>query len=279
MAVLYGRWMESYDPRVFATMLLATAVICAFFWWISIAGAEKHIAQTVAGKFSAGQQSARAAIKHIWQDSRVRRFFAFLFVATFAAWMQDNILEPFGADVFGLEAGHTTRFTGYWGGATIVVLIASFIIWRKRPPETLAPIAKTGLGIMGLGMALLAGLTLAGQEHWLIPALMVFGAGFGLYSFGGFSLMAVMSPDQNAGAYLGLWSVCILTSKGLGTFAGGLFRDIFFLGAGWPAAVSYALIFVIAAAGLLAAAAILSGQQVITFARDYGRPVEKSNPN
>ncbi|HFQ93339.1 MAG TPA: MFS transporter, partial [Anaerolineae bacterium] len=270
---------ESYDPRVFATMLLATAVICAFFWWVSIARAEKRAAQAVSGRLSAGQKSASAAIKHIWQDGRVRRFFAFLFVATFAAWMQDNILEPFGADVFGLDAGKTTRFTGYWGGVTILILAASFIIWRKRPPETLAPFAKMGLGIMALGMALLAGLTLAGQAHWLTPALMVFGLGFGLYSFGGFSLMAVMSPDQNAGAYLGLWSVCILTSKGLGTFAGGLFRDVFFLGAGWPAALSYALIFVMAAAGLLAAAAILSGRQVISFAADYGRPVEKSNPN
>lgn len=279
MAVLYGRWMESYDPRVFATMLLATAVICALFWWVSIAGAEKHVAQAVSGKLSDGQKSARAAIKHIWQDDRVRHFFAFLFVATFAAWMQDNILEPFGADVFGLEAGQTTRFTGYWGGVTILVLIASFIIWRKRPPETLAPITKIGLAIMGLGMALLAGLTWTGQEHWLIPALMVFGLGFGLYTFGGLSLMVVMSPDQNAGAYLGLWTVCILIAKGLGTFAGGLFRDIFFLGAGWTAALSYAFVFVLAAAGLLVAAAILSGKQVISFAVDYGRPVEKSNPN
>lgn len=271
MAVLYGRWMESYDSRVFATMLLATAVICTFFWWVSIAGAEKRAAQAVAGGWRAGQKNTRAAIKQIWQDRRVRRFFAFLFTATFAAWMQDNILEPFGADVFGLEAGQTTRFTGYWGGVTILILAASFFIWRKRPPETLAPFAKIGLGIMGAGMALLASLTWAGQAHWLTPALMLFGLGFGLYSFGGFSLMAVMSPDQNAGAYLGLWSVCILISKGLGTFAGGLFRDIFHLGFGWPAAPSYALIFIIAAAGLLAAAAILNGRQIISFAADYGR--------
>ncbi|HID50525.1 MAG TPA: MFS transporter [Anaerolineae bacterium] len=279
MAVMYGRWMETYDPRTFATLLLATAVICGFFWWISIAGAEKHIPQTISGKLGAGQKNARAAFKHIWQDGRVRRFFVFLFVATFAAWMQDNILEPFGADVFGLEAGQTTRFTGYWGAATIIVLLASFIIWRKRPPETLAPIAKIGLVIMGLGMALLAGVTLTGQERWLTSALILFGLGFGLYSFGGLSLMVVMSPDQNAGAYLGLWSICILISKGLGTFAGGLFRDIFFLGAGWTAALSYAFVFVMAATGLLAAAAILSGRQVISFTADYGRSVKKSNPN
>lgn len=279
MAVLYGHWMEAYEPRVFATIILATAVFSAFFWWVSIAGAEKHRAQSIPGKLSRGQENARAAIKHIWQDGRVRRFFAFLFVATFAAWMQDNILEPFGADVFNLEAGKTTRFTGYWGSVTILILVLSFIIWRKRRPETLAPIAKAGLGIMGLGMAMLAGLTLAGQEHWLIPALMVFGLGFGFYTFGGLSLMVVMSPDHNPGAYLGLWSVCILISKGLGTFTGGLLRDLFLLGAGWSAAVSYALIFIAAAAGLLAAAVILNGRQVISFAVDYGRSVEKSNPS
>lgn len=105
-------------------------------------------------------------------------------------------------------------------------------------------------------------------------ALVVFGTGFGFYSFGGFSLMAVMSPDRDAGAYLGLWTVCILLSKGLGTFAGGAFRDLFYLGASFSFNLTYGLVFVLAALGLILAALILNGRQVISFALDYGRQVE-----
>lgn len=58
---------------------------------------------------------------------------------------------------------------------------------------------------------------LAGQATLTRIALVIFGGGFGIYTFGGLNLMAVMSSDQGAGAYLGLWTVAILLFKGVGT--------------------------------------------------------------
>lgn len=274
-AVAYGRWMETYEAQTFASMILVTAVLCTLFWFISIYHSDSRtpISSATASR-SGGWAETIYKFRGIWQDGRVRRFFVFLFIATFAAWMQDSILEPFGADVFGLEAGDTTRFTGYWGGMTIVVLLASFYVWRRRHPETLSGITKVGLAVMAGGMLFLALISFADAERLLTSALLVFGAGFGFYSFGGFSLMAVMSPDRDAGAYLGLWTVCILLSKGLGTFAGGAFRDLFYLGLDYSVNLAYGLIFVVAAAGLLLAAMVLNGRQVISFALDYGRRVE-----
>ena len=73
-----------------------------------------------------------------------------------------------------------------------------------------------GLGIMGVGMIWLA-LTALTQIRWMVnPALLVFGIGFGLYTFSGFQLLVVMTSDKAAGAYLGLWTVTILLSRGLG---------------------------------------------------------------
>ena len=276
-AVAYGRWMEVYDARTFTMMILVTAVLCAFFWFISIVRAERDtaVSEASAGKIDGNMDEMRAKFKAIWQDERVRRFFAFLFIATFAAWMQDNILEPFGADVFALRAGTTTRFTGVWGGATIVVLVACFIIFRKRKPQFQSGITKTGLVTMATGLTLLAIASFVEQSSLLMPSLLVFGFGFGLYTFGGLSLMVVMSPDQDAGAYLGLWTACILLSKGLGTFAGGAFRDLFHLGMGFSEATTYFGVFALAAVGLLLAAAVLRGAQVISFAGDYGRSTEQ----
>ncbi|MCP4356690.1 MAG: BCD family MFS transporter [Chloroflexi bacterium] len=271
-AVVYGRAMETYNPRTFTLMILLTALICAFWWFFAIFRSERKTAVTLTSASRSGSwHDTLAKFKLVWQDGRVRRFFIFLFTATFAAWMQDNVLEPFGADVFGMEAGQTTRFTGYWGGATIVVLLLSFAIWRKRRPETLSGIAQIGLGIMTLGMGLLAASAFGYQPRLLPLALLVFGAGFGVYSFGGLSLMAVMSPDVDTGAYLGLWTVCILVSKGLGTFAGGAFRDLFYHVFDYSFGLTYALVFVLAAGGLVAAAVLLNGRQIISFAREYGR--------
>ncbi len=269
MAIAYGRWMEHYDPATFAIMIGFTAVYCAFWWFFATIKSERPLAAPVIASRSGGWGETVDKFRVVWADGRVRRFFLFLFVATFAAWMQDNILEPFGANVFGMPTGQTTRFTGYWGGATLLVLVASFVIWRKRYPETLSGFARAGLGIMAAGLLSLAITSFGQQRHLLELSLLIFGAGFGLYTFGGVSLMAAMSPTRDAGAYLGLWTVGILVSKGLGTFTGGLLRDLFHLGLDWSFALSYGLVFAIAAVGLVVASLLVHGRQVISFVEDY----------
>ncbi|MDX1613489.1 MAG: PucC family protein, partial [Candidatus Promineifilaceae bacterium] len=101
-------------------------------------------------------------------------------------------------------------------------------------------------------------------------ALIIFGTGFGFYTFGALSLMVVMTTDKEAGAYLGLWTVCILVFRGLGIGLGSVARDVFLALTGAPA-FTYALIFALSAAGLVVAALLLSRQAVLSFARDSGR--------
>ncbi|MCB0031968.1 MAG: MFS transporter, partial [Anaerolineales bacterium] len=267
VAIGFSRMLTSYDRAAFWQLLITVVAIAGFFWFFAIFRVEKRrpVANTIVDELP-----LRAIFDRIWADQRTRGFFKFLFVATFAAWMQDNILEPFGADVFGLEVEQTTRLTSYWGTATILVLVICFAIWRQRRPERQAGVARIGLLIMASGLVLVCLSALMAQTHVFYAGLVIFGTGFGFYTFGGLSLMAVMSPDPNAGAYLGLWSICILVSKGMGTFAGGLMRDLG-LAFGLTNGVTYALIFFIASIGLAAAVLILRSEEILGFARETGR--------
>jgi BCD family chlorophyll transporter-like MFS transporter len=128
---------------------------------------------------------------------------------------------------------------------------------------------------MAGGMAFLAGTSFSEQVRLIELSLIVFGAGFGVYTFGGLSLMAVMSPDRNAGAYLGLWTISILVFKGLGTFAGGFLRDLFLLTFGLAEPSVYGLVFTFAAGGLVTAVLILSRIDILGFARDTGRTLTR----
>ena len=277
VGITFGTWMEVYDPRIFWEMILATILIGGFFWFFAVVGVESRIPAGEALETTAAPVgSFRQTLTHIWHDPRTRAFFLFLSLATLSAWMQDAILEPFGADVFGLSAGRTTRFNSYWQAATVVTLVGSAVLWRKRPPELQGKIAGGGLFVMGLGMALLVFASVSDQVRLLDVALLVFGAGFGVYTFGGLSLMAVMSSDRAAGAYLGLWTVSILVFKGLGTFAGGALRDLFYLNLGLPAATSYGLVFSVSAVGLFLAVVALRRVDVIGFARDAGRIMSRT---
>lgn len=275
--ITFGTWMEVYEPRIFWQMIAVTMIIGGFFWFFAVVGVEKRLPAGVQ-KIAATRPSTgfSETLRAIWGDQRTRAFFLFLSVATLSAWMQDAILEPFGADVFGLSAGRTTRFNSYWQAATVVTLVGGAVLWRKRPPELQSRITGSGLLVMGMGMLLLLSSALTGQTRMLEVALVTFGAGFGVYTFGGLSLMAVMSSDRAAGAYLGLWTVSILVFKGLGTFAGGALRDLFYLTIGLPAAISYSLVFLVSALGLFLAVFALGRVDVIGFARDAGRVISRT---
>lgn len=267
VAIGFSRMLTTYDPALFWRLILTVAIVGGFFWFAAVVGVENRNNKITQSARRVRQADLRATFQKIWSDQRTRRFFVFLFIATFAAWMQDNILEPFGADVFDMAVEETTRLTSYWGTATILILLASFYIWRKKRPEDQSRVTSSGLAIMGLGMLLLAGSAFAAQERLFLMALVVFGAGFGLYTFGGLSLMAAMSPDPNAGAYLGLWTVAILVSKGLGTFMGGVSRDVVLaLSDGFGPA--YGVTCLIAGIGLWTAVVVLRGINVPAFVKE-----------
>ncbi len=267
-AYAFSRWMEQYDPLIFWEMILGVTLVGGFFWWLGVVRVEQR---TSVAPTNPGRPALGHTFRAIWADGRARRFFLFLALATFAAWMQDNILEPFGGDILDLPAGATTRFTSYWGGATVLVLLACFFIWRRRRPEQTKGIAGWGLAVMALGMFLLAGVAWTHQAQWVTLCLVVYGAGFGLYTFGGLNLMAVMSGDRDAGAYLGLWTIAVLLFKGMGTFSGGVVRDLVF---GASPTLAYALVFGLAGLGLAAAIVVLRPIDIVGFGRDYGRPLD-----
>ncbi|WP_420630694.1 BCD family MFS transporter [Candidatus Leptofilum sp.] len=286
VGITFSEWMKTYDPLIFWEMILATMIIGGFFWVFSIWGVEKSLRRqkgiSLAEELAAverrrNQSSLRATIGRIWQDKRTRRFFFFLSLATFAAWAQDAILEPFGAELFDLPLSRTTRFNSYWQSATVLTLVGGAYLWRKRPPEQQRRIASGGLVTMGVGMVLLAGTAVFQQVRLIEISLFIFGAGFGVYTFGGLSLMAVMSSDKEAGAYLGLWTISVVVFKGLGTFAGGALRDFFLLGLGLGEGLGYGLIFLLEGVGLLTAVFILTRVDVLGFARDMGRILNRTD--
>jgi BCD family chlorophyll transporter-like MFS transporter len=275
--IIFSLWMAVYEEPIFWQMVVATMLLGGFFWFFAIVGVEKRNSQQADDLMEAAQQSSFSeTLRKIWRDRRTRGFFFFLSLATMSAWMQDAILEPFGADVFAMPAGRTTRFNSYWQVATVIFLVGGMYLWRKRPPERQSKVASGGLLVMAAGMMLLAIVSLTGQVSLTEMSLFIYGAGFGLYTFGGLSLMAVMSSDQEAGAYLGLWTVSILVFKGVGTFLGGSLRDLFFLSIGLPAGLSYGLIFAVSAIGLLGAVIILAQVDVLGFARDVGRVISRT---
>lgn len=263
---VYAGLMPQYTPEAFSRLVLIGIGGAAFFWFVSIVGEERRLAPGEAGAAAqVAPISFKKAFASIWANPRTRRYAIFLAASAFFAFMQDAMLEPFGGDVFGLAAGQTTRFNAYWGTGVIVGMVGTLILTRKRRPDQQVSTTSWGLLLLGLPLLLLGFVSLREALPMVMPTLIFFGLGFGIFTVGGMSLLMAMNQEEKAGAYLALWSVIQLISRGAGIAAGGIIRDVS-LSLSGSFSVAYASVFMIEAVGLFVSIWLLRRVGVAAFA-------------
>jgi MFS transporter, BCD family, chlorophyll transporter len=270
-AIVYGKMMPKYDPIIFWQVVLAGMAIAAIFFFYSIFG-EEQPGQTIVTDDPQDQMPFLALLGQMWADRRTRMFFLFMSLGAISAFAQDAVLEPFGGDVFGMAVGETTRFNAYWGVGALVSLIGTVIVTRKRMAHEQSGTTLTGMVLTAIPFIMLAFIAISATRWLLIPALVCFGLGYGVYTAGAISLMMAMTSDKRAGAYLGLWSVSQLVFRGVGIFLGGAIHDMAIL-LGATAPLAYASVFSLEALGMLACITLLIQADVPGFVRNAGAQV------
>lgn len=275
---IYAGLMPQYDPAVFTRLVLIGVGGAAFFWFVSVVGEEKRGGSHPSTARSAGagrsaqdaapaerQPSIREAFGGIWANPRARRYAIFLAASAFFAFMQDAMLEPFGGDVFKLSVGQTTRFNAYWGTGVIVGMIGTLILTRRRRPDEQVSTTSWGLLLLGIPLLMLGAASLRELLPLVMPTLIFFGLGFGIFTVGGMSLLMAVNQERQAGTYLALWSVIQLISRGAGIASGGIIRDVALALTGSYSA-AYATVFIVEAAGLFVSIWLLQRVGVAAFA-------------
>jgi BCD family chlorophyll transporter-like MFS transporter len=258
---LYAALMPSYSSTLFTRLVLVGMGGAAIFWFFSVWREERPAATPTQTQTA---PSFRATFGALWADQRTRRYALFLGASAFFAFMQDAILEPFGGDVFGLAAGETTRFNAYWGTGVLVGMVGTIRVTRRRRPDQQVSTTAWGLLLLGLPLFCLGITSLLETLSLVMPVLIAFGFGFGVFTIGGVSLLMAMSAETQAGSYLALWSVVQLVARGTGIAAGGLIRDAA-LTITDQFHTAYAIVFVIEALGVLASIPLLRQVDIAGF--------------
>lgn len=258
---LYGRLLPTWDPALFWRLVMVAMVGAAFFWFISVWREERRAAPPAVVE---NAPSLRKTFASLWADPRARRYALFLGASAFFAFMQDGVLEPFGGDVFGLPVGETTRFNAYWGMGVLLAMVIGAYLTRRRAPDRQVSTTAWGLAILAGPLFLLALSSVMQIQSLLRPLLFVFGVGLGIFSVGGVALLMAMSREQQAGAYLALWSMVQLITRGAGIAAGGLLRDLGLAVTG-SLSLAYGFVFAFEAVGLLVCILLLRRVDVPGF--------------
>lgn len=257
--------LRQYNLDVFGVATAIGVAVALACWVFSVAGEERRgTATTRAGNDDYKQFGA--ALREVFGDRRARAFFSLLALGAMSGFAQDGIFEPSLRQVFNYSFSAAAGVVGVWGIGLLVGMIGAIALTRKWATVEQVKVAAVGLVVGALSLAALAYATATTNGALLIPAVLAFGLGFGLYTAGGSPLLMVMSLDARPGVYLGVWSMAQLLFRGIGVALGGAIFDLASRALGSVSA-GYALVYGLEAVGFAACLLLLRASDVRSFAR------------
>jgi len=201
-------------------------------------------------------------------------FFAFLVAFTLGLFLQDPILESYGAQVFGLSISASTQLNAFWGVGTLVGLLLAGLLVVPRLGKL--PSARLGcrLILISLVLLILCGLT---RSVFLLQFVMIlFGLAAGIATNSALCLMLDLTLPQAAGAFVGVWGLAQALSRAIGKLLGGGLLDLgrqLPLGPGpFPA---FALVLSVEALVTFGALLLLASLNVHQFRQDTASSLER----
>jgi BCD family chlorophyll transporter-like MFS transporter len=160
----------------------------------------------------------------IRSSRQVLIFFSFLILFTLALFLQDPVLESYGAQVFGMPIAATTQLNAFWGVGTLMGLLLAGVAIVPR----LGKLATARLGCqliaISLLLLLLCGFTASVPALKLVMVLFGLAAGIGTNS--ALCLMLDLTLPEVAGTFVGVWGLAQALSRALGKVLGGGLYDL-----------------------------------------------------
>lgn len=219
-AILIGRALEPYSNAQLIRVFGVVGVVGLGLAALGLVGLEPRHHR----EFQHERHSQREALQAVLNNPQARLFFVYLVLLLTAIIGQDILLEPFGAQAFGMSVRETTQLTATWGGATLVALLLhGFLLSRWLDKKVGAAI---GGGLAASGLMLIAMSGLLDVQVLFVPGVVTLGFGTGIATATNLGLMLDMTTPEQVGLFIGAWGVADSLARGVGGLLGGIGRDV-----------------------------------------------------
>ncbi|MCT0212206.1 BCD family MFS transporter [Synechococcus sp. CS-1324] len=266
------------DPAVLEAVLgpfmVRSALVVFALTLLAVLGMEP--AQTDLSQ-SAEREDA-ITLRRAWQlitsSRQVAIFFLFLVLFTLALFLQDPVLESYGAEVFGMPIAATAGLNALWGSGTLIGLVAAgwWIVPRLGPLAT----ARLGCQLIAASMLLLLLAGLTAQVAVLKTVMLVFGLASGIGTNSTLCLMLDLTLPEAAGTFVGVWGLAQAFSRAVGKLLGGGLLDLGrAIGPDGSSFFPFALVLSIEALVAFAALWLLSALNLRQFREDTSRSLSR----
>jgi BCD family chlorophyll transporter-like MFS transporter len=268
--------LEPVLLRFMATVALLVMVLAVVATW-GIEPGESNAPRVSPTTGDASREDG-VTLRQAWQlitsSRQVLVFFSFLILFTLGLFLQDPILEGYGAQVFGLSIAARTQLNAFWGIGTLFgLLVAGFWI---VPRLGKLPTARLGCRLIVFTLVLLVLCGLSGSPPLLRTVMLLFGLAAGIGTNSALCLMLDLTLPQVAGTFVGVWGLAQAMSRALGKVIGGglldLGRRLPFGEGPYPA---YALVLGVEVAVAVLALVLLEQVNVRQFRQDTRRSLER----
>jgi len=280
------------DPAVLQPVLLGfmgkVAVAVLVLTLVATVGMEPpirrlpNLSQSSPAPASPQQRQDAFTLRQAWtlitSSRQVLIFFSFLVLFTLALFLQDPILESYGAQVFGMSIASTATLNAIWGMGTLVGLLLAGL-WVV-PALGKLPTARLGCQLILASLVLLLLVGLCARVPALQLVMALFGLAAGIATNSALVLMLDLTLPQAAGTFVGVWGLAQALSRAMGKVFGGALLDI---GQGLQQALAwgdsayppFALVLLVECGIAVAALFALSRVNVHQFREDTGRSLSK----
>jgi len=150
-------------------------------------------------------------------------FFIYLFLLLTAILSQDVLLEPFGAQAFGMTLEQTSRIISISSTFTLIAfIVAGFLDGRVKKKY----VAQSGnLGVLiGFIIIVISGMTASRTAFYIGITLLGFGTG--ISTIANLSLMFDLTVPEKVGLYIGAWGFSNGLSRLVGLLMAGIVADL-----------------------------------------------------
>ena len=271
-AIGLSRMVDPYTP---AALIRAFGYVAAAALLLGLLGLLKLEPRSTRSETRVASESysIREMTTAITANPVARVFFIYLLLLLAAILGQDVLLEPFGAEAFGMTVTQTTRITSIWGTFVLLAIIVAGFLEGRVYKRWVAQLGNVG-ALLGFVVIVLSGIFIS--KHVFYSGVTLLGIGTGLSTVANLSLMFDLTRPGMVGLYIGAWGFSNALSRLTGSVLGGVVRDVVTQATG-VALSGYLVVFTIEALMLFIAAIMLYRIDVSAFRKEVQEPsfVEK----
>ena len=259
-AILISRMVDPYTPQAMMHAFETVGALALILGLLGLLRLEPRAESGSPGPISE-TYSLRQMAAAVLGNPVARAFFVYLLLLLAAILGQDVLLEPFGAEAFGMTVTETTRITSLWGTFVLVALLVAGALESRVPKKVVAQAGNLA-ALGGFVVILVSGFM--GSLGVFYAGVILLGIGTGVSTVANLSLMFDLTIEGNVGLYIGAWGTSNAMSRLVGSMLGGAVRDGVTQATGL-ALSGYLVVFAIEAAMLAIAASMLARIDVSVF--------------